>query len=97
MHIISQKKLRDFWSIQPNAELDLRKWYVFVRKSQWRGPTDIKKCFATASFLRDNRVVVNIGGNNFRLVVKVVYETLRVCVRFVGTHAAYDRIDAESI
>ncbi|OQA11085.1 MAG: mRNA interferase HigB [bacterium ADurb.Bin374] len=97
MHIISQKKLRDFWTIQPKAELDLRKWYAFVRRCHWRNSADIKAVFATASFFRGNRVVFNIGGNNFRLVVKMVYQSFRVYVRFVGTHAEYDRIDAETI
>ncbi len=97
MHVISQKRLRDFWLRHPRAESDLRRWYAFVRRVRWETPGDIKAVFSSASILANNRVVFNIGGNQFRLVVKMAYEAQRVYVRFVGTHAAYDDIDAANI
>ena len=71
---------------------------IFIaRKGRWTRPSDIKAVFSSASFLANNRVVFNIAGNRFRLVVKMVYECQRIYVRFVGTHQEYDRIDAANI
>jgi len=97
MHVISQKKLRDFWSLHQDAEFDLRRWYLFARKATWQSPSAIKAVFSSASFLGNNRVVFNIAGNKFRLVVKMGYESRRLYVRFLGTHQEYNRIDAETI
>jgi len=97
MHIISQKKLREFWLKHPKAEFELRKWFLFCRKAQWKSPSDIKSVFSSASFLHNNRVVFNISGNTFRLVIKLAYQNRRIYVRFVGTHAEYDKIHADTI
>ena len=97
MHIVSIQMLRDFWQIHPDSERPLRAWYAAAKRAQWRGPTDIKEEHSTASFLGDNRVVFNIKGNSYRLVVIAEYRKGRLFVRFVGTHAEYDRIDATRI
>ena len=72
-------------------------WYNDAVRAQWKSPTDIKQIYRNASFLSDNRVVFNVKGNDYRLVVKVHYNRQRIYVRFVGTHAEYDKIDAETI
>jgi mRNA interferase HigB len=72
-------------------------WYRHVTKADWSSPADIKADFGTASILREGRVVFNLGGNKYRLVVKINYPYRVVYVRFIGTHAAYDRIDAQTI
>jgi len=97
MHIISQKKLRDFWLLHPDAEFDLRRWYLFAKKANWAEPADLKRVFSSASFVANNRVVFNICGNKYRLVVKVIYGSRRIYIRFAGTHQQYDRIDVENI
>lgn len=97
MRVISVKRLREFWQQYPDAEQPLRIWYGDVRRSTWRTPSDIKRSYSTASFLSGNRVVFNIRGNRYRLVVMVLYKGSIVFVRFVGTHEEYNRIDPEAI
>ena len=71
-------------------------WRVEVEKANWRGPQDVKERYATASFLADNRIVFNIKGNSFRLIVKVRYENSIVLVEWVGTHAEYDKLNSKN-
>jgi mRNA interferase HigB len=97
MHIISVKTLKEFWNTNPNAEASLRAWYAEASRANWQGPQDILDHFPFADILRGNRVVFNIRGNHYRLIVKIHYETAVVYIRFVGTHAEYDKVDAEKI
>lgn len=89
--------LREFWKKHPDAEVPLRSWYAEASRAPWRSPSDIKAAHCTASFLPNNRVVFNVKGNNYRLVVAVHYNRGLMFVRFVGTHRQYDRIDATQI
>ena len=97
MHIVSIKTLREFWESHPDAEQPLRAWYTLARRAQWRSPTDIKAEYASASVVGGNRVVFNIKGNTYRLIVIAEYRKGRLFIRFVGTHSEYDRIDAATI
>lgn len=97
MHIISLKKLRLFWEIHPEAEQPLRAWHLIARRAQWRSPTDIRAVYGSASFVGKHRVVFNIKGNDYRLIVLAEYGKGKLFIRFVGTHAEYDRIDADTI
>lgn len=97
MHIVSLKRLRLFWEKHPDTEEPLRAWHAVARRAQWRTPVDIRADYGNASFVGNNRVVFNIKGNDYRLIVIVEYRMGRLFVRFVGTHAEYDRIDAERI
>ncbi|WP_407280131.1 type II toxin-antitoxin system HigB family toxin [Aromatoleum evansii] len=97
MHIIALRTLREFWERYPQAEAPLRGWYAEAVRADWRTPADIKAAHRNASFLPNNRVVFNIKGNDYRLVVAVRYTAGVMFVRFVGTHAEYDRIDATRI
>ena len=97
MHVISKKKLIDFWISHPDAEQSLKAWYAEARNSNWKTPVDVKKRYHTADVLFNNRVIFNIKGNKYRMVVKINYFSRTVFIRFVGTHAEYDRIDAETI
>lgn len=97
MRIVSRKKLRDFWQ-QPgheDAEQPLGTWYHHVKRAVWRGPADVKAFASTASFVGD-RVVFNIRGNKYRLVALIHYPR-RVYVRWIGTHADYDRLDVSGV
>ena len=97
MRIVALKTLRQFWARHPDAEQPLRAWHDEVIRAQWRTPADIKAHFSSASILKGRRVVFNIKGNDYRLVVALAYNTELVFIKFVGTHAEYDRIDAETV
>ena len=97
MHVVSRRTLKEFWRRHQDAENRLRAWYADVKQAKWRTPSDVTAVYATASILADNRVVFNIGGNEYRLVVKIHYNRGFVYIRFVGTHEEYDRIDATTI
>jgi mRNA interferase HigB len=94
MRIISRKWLVEFWQIHPDAEQPLRAWYVEAKKASWRSPTEIKSTYRNASLLANNRVVFNIKGNDYRLIVIIEYKQNKIFIRFIGTHQEYDRIDA---
>jgi len=97
MHVIARRALREFWETHPDAEGPLRAWYDEASKARWQSPNDIRARYAHASFVEDDRVIFNIGGNKYRLIVVVRYRTGTAFVRFIGTHAEYDRIDARRI
>ena len=100
MRIIALSTLRDFWEGK-SAHADAREpalaWYRHALKADWASPAEVKREFGTASILKDGRVVFNLAGNKYRLVVWVNYPYRVVYVRFIGTHAQYDRIDAQTI
>jgi mRNA interferase HigB len=75
----------------------LRAWYKSAREADWKGPAGVKADHPTVSILKSGRVVFNIGGNKFRLVVAIRYEKGVIFIRFIGTHGQYDRIDAQEI
>ena len=99
MHIVSRKALIDFCRRPEyrDAKAPLDAWWYEVRAARWESPADVKSQYRSASILKGNRVAFNIGGNKYRLVVKVNYPTKTVFVRFVGTHKEYDGIDVEVI
>ena len=97
MRVIAISTLRDFWEKHPAAEQQLNAWYDEARHARWNTPQDIKDRYASASFVGNNRVVFNIKGNDFRLIVAVSYRFQAVYIKFVGTHAEYDRIDAATV
>lgn len=97
MRIIAKKTLRIFWEIHPDAEQALKAWHQDVKNAEWRSPNDIKQLYANASIIANNRVVFNIRGNHYRLIVAINYEFSIVYIRFIGTHREYDQVDAETI
>lgn len=97
MRIVSRARLRNFWERVPDSEQALRAWYSDVSKASWQHPAEVKAQYGSASILANSRVVFNIKGNAFRVVALVLYRPQHVLIRFVGTHAEYDRIDAETI
>ena len=99
MRIIAKRTLRDFWqqSRYADSEQPLKAWHSEARKAGWKRPQDVKDQYRHASILPGNRVVFNIAGNKYRLVVKVNYSFGIVYVRFIGTHRQYDAIDAEAV
>ncbi len=95
--VLSKGTLRDFWEKYPEAERQLKVWYADVLAAKWQSPMDVKRQYATASILKNGRIVFNIRGNSFRLVAQFDFERQTVYIRFVGSHKEYDKIDANSI
>ena len=93
MRIYSRSTPKRFWDKHPDAAQPLRAWFAEAKKVHWKAPSEIKARYRTASFVGDDRVVFNIGGNKYRLVVALSYARATVFVRFVGTHPEYDRIE----
>lgn len=97
MRVISRKTLREFWSKHADCEQQLKAWYQEADKAKWKSPNDIKTEYPGASILQNNRVVFNIRGNNYRLIVRINYAYQIIRIRFIGTHSQYDKIDATKI
>jgi len=91
MHVITRKRLQEFWQIHPDAERPLRAWLAIVQLKHYSGPQEVREDFATASFLGNWRAVFNIGGNKYRLVVDMRYDLGRIYIRHMLTHREYDR------
>lgn len=95
--IVAKKTLKDFWEKYADSEQYLKTWYETAKNSNWKSPNDIKVTYINASILKDSRVVFNIKGNSYRLIVKFNYQREWAFIKFIGTHAAYDKIDANTI
>ncbi|MDP8243532.1 MAG: type II toxin-antitoxin system HigB family toxin [Candidatus Hinthialibacter antarcticus] len=97
MRIIARSALREFWQRRPAAEQPLKAWFQFASAADWATPDEIKSDYRRASFLEGNRVCFDIGGNKYRLIVKINYPYRIVYIRFIGTHKEYDAINANTI
>jgi mRNA interferase HigB len=97
MRVIAKKILREFWAKHADAEEQLKTWYKEASKASWENPADVKKEYVKASVLKGGRVVFDICGNKYRLVVDINYPRQWVFIRFIGTHNDYDKIDANTI
>lgn len=100
MHVISRGTLRAFWESSPayaDAEVPLIEWYRHMEKATYHTPQALKAELRTASILKGGRVVFNIAGNKYRVILAIDYQRQLAKVRFVGTHAQYDEIDAEAV
>src|SRR5215813_8787936 len=98
MQVIARRTLKEFWERHPQAEGPVRAWFAVASKGRWRDPNDIKRQFGTTvDFVGDNRVVFDLGGNKYRLIVHISYTFGRALVKFIGTHAEYDRINPETV
>jgi mRNA interferase HigB len=99
MRVIARSTLREFWERPEYADSQgqLEAWYREAKQAQWSDPMEIKAQYGTASIIKGGRVVFNIAGNKYRLVVGINYPTQTVFIKFIGTHKQYDQIDAETI
>ncbi len=97
MNALARRTLVAFWTRHPRAMGPLSAWYDIARATEWRTPQEVRDDFNTVDFVGDNRVIFDIGGNNYRLVVRISYPFKQVLVKFVGTRAEYDRIDPASV
>ena len=97
MRIIALSTLRSFWEKHPQAKEPLQAWYSEASKADWKTPAEIKSQYRNASFVGNNRIVFNIKGNDYRLVVSVMYKAGALFIKFVGTHKEYDQINVETV
>ena len=97
MRIISKRTLRTYWEKERRAEQPLKAWHAIATKSEWSSPADVKAVYANASIVGNDRLVCNIGGNRYRLIVRFDYANQIGFVRFVGTHTEYDEIEASKV
>jgi len=98
MQVIARRTLKQFWARHPQAEGPIRAWFAIAAGARWGNPAEIKRRFGgAADFFGDNRVIFDLAGKKYRLVVHVSYTFGRVLVKFIGTHDEYDRIDPESV
>lgn len=97
MRVFSLSALRAFWGKHTDAEQPRRAWFAEAERADWAGPKDIKDRYRSADVLPGDRVVFNIKGNKYRLIVAIKYDFKAIYIRFIGTHAEYDAIDAEQV
>jgi mRNA interferase HigB len=97
MRIIAKSALIKFWKKYPDAEQPLRVWHDEAKKAEWSNFQDIKSQFKSASIVGNDRIVFNIKGNDYRLIVLILFRKGKIFVRFIGTHKEYDKIDARNI
>lgn len=97
MRVISKQRLVKFWLEHPRAEQPLRSWLAAVSVAKWAVPQDVKAQFGNASFIAPNRVVFNIKGNDYRLVVAVAYTLGAMYIKFIGTHQEYDAVNVSTV
>lgn len=93
--MIAKSTLSEFWQLYPDSEKCLKSWFIEASRATWKNPGEIKTQYRSASILKRGRVVFNIAGNKYRLLVEVLYKQQIIYVKFVGTHAQYDAIDVE--
>ena len=99
MHVVALRNLQSYWE-QPRrsvAQGALKAWFAEAKLAQWTSPQDVKNQYANASIIANNRVVFNIKGNDYRLIVAIAYRMQYVYVKFIGTHAEYDKVDASAV
>ena len=97
MRIISKKTLREFWKIHADTEQPLKAWHAKAKLAEWKTSNDIKNDYRNAGFVANNRIIFNIKGNTYRLVVAINYDFGIIYIRFVGNHKDYDKIDTTTI
>ena len=99
MHVISHRKLKEFYESpgKEDSRIALERWYHIALQAEWRNLSEIKEDFPATDYVGNQHYVFNIKGNNYRLVVVVKFSIGRVFIRFVGTHADYDKIDCSTV
>lgn len=97
MRVIAKKILREFWTKHSDCEQQLKAWYQETSNAEWKNTNEIKLEYPTASIIGDSRVVFNIKGNSYRLIIKINFDYRMIWIRFIGTHAEYDKINAKTI
>ena len=97
MRVVTPRRLREFAQKHPQAKIPLLHWYEVVRVASWNSLSDIKGDFGSVDYVGNNRYVFNVKGNDYRLIVIIIFVAQKIYVRFIGTHAEYNKINAKTI
>lgn len=97
MRVIAKRTLREFWELNPDSKQQLMVWYREATKANWSNPNEIKSKYASAGILKNSRIVFNICGNKYRLIIEINFPRKWAFIRFIGTHKEYDKINANNI
>jgi mRNA interferase HigB len=97
MRVVSRKKLIKYYSLHAGSKTALEEWYKKVSKAEWQNLNELKQHFLSADYVGNHRVVFNIKGNDYRLVAIIIYVSQKIYVRWIGTHAEYDKIDVKNV
>jgi len=97
LRVIAKKILREFWTKYPDTEEQLKSWFQEATRNKWANPNTVKDQYPNTRIIPDNRIIFNIKGNQYRLVVRVNYKYQMIYIRFIGTHDDYDKIDPTKI
>ena len=97
MRTVSKKKIVDFYTKHADSKIALEDWYKKVSKANWANFNELKNDFLSADYVGNHRVVFNIKGNDYRLIAIVIYVSKKIYIRWIGTHRAYDKVEAKNI
>ena len=97
MNVIARKTLETFWERHPEAEQPLRAWLLMARTKGWKSMNDVVRTYSKASPINAERCVFDICGGNYRLIVAFKFSARVAFIKFIGTHAEYDRVDAATV
>ena len=97
MRMIALRTLKQFWKKHPDAEHPLRQWYDDVRRADWKTPQELRVAYASASVISSDRVVFNVKGNAYRIIVRINFHYRIMYIRFIGTHAEYDQVNVKEV
>ncbi len=97
MRVIAISTLKECWTRHPDSEQALKEWYIKTERAQWESFNDMRKDSNSVDYVKNQRYVFNIKGNNYRLVAAVKFTPKLVYIRFIGTHQEYERIEASCI
>ncbi|MCF8352616.1 MAG: type II toxin-antitoxin system HigB family toxin [Bacteroidales bacterium] len=97
MRIVTFRRIKTFIEVHHDSKTALEEWYFKTTKADWRNLSDIKGTFNSADYVGNNRFVFNVKGNSYRLVAIIIFSSQKVYIRFIGTHAAYEKIDCKNI
>ena len=97
MRIVTYRRIKEFTEKHTDSKIALQEWYFKTSKANWNNFADIKRTFNHVDFAGNKRVIFNIKGNQYRLVAIVIFASKKIYLRFIGTHAEYDKINCETI
>lgn len=97
LRVIAKKILREFWERHNDCEQQLKSWYQEASNAEWTNPNEIKSEYPSASIIGKDRVIFNIKGNSYRLIVRINFDYQMLWIRFIGTHAEYDKVNAKTV